>query len=119
LINNLQIAIHHNALSEALRVGLAAGADRDTMLRILPQGSSHCRSMDLNLVPMLTGVRTNRGNLKTSAKDVDLALELARSVGEPSEVGAAASRRMHRLIQPGNEHLGIPALVDLEPASPA
>jgi 3-hydroxyisobutyrate dehydrogenase-like beta-hydroxyacid dehydrogenase len=116
LINNLQIAIHHNALSEALRVGFAAGADREAMLRILPQGSSHCRAMDLDLVPMLTGIRTSRGTLKTSAKDLDLALELARSVGEPSEVGAAASRRMHRLVKPGNEHLDIPALVDLEPA---
>jgi 3-hydroxyisobutyrate dehydrogenase-like beta-hydroxyacid dehydrogenase len=94
LVNNLQVAIHHAALSEALRMGLAAGLDREAMLRTFPQGLSRSRSMERNLKPMLEGIRTNRGTLKTSSKDLDLALELARSVGEPSEVGAAASRRV-------------------------
>jgi 3-hydroxyisobutyrate dehydrogenase len=116
LVNNLQVAIQHVALSEALRMGLAAGADREAMMRVLPQASSRTLSMELYLEPMLTGVRTARGTLKTSAKDLDTALELARSVGEPSEVGAAALQRMRRLIERGSGDLDIPALFDLEPA---
>jgi 3-hydroxyisobutyrate dehydrogenase-like beta-hydroxyacid dehydrogenase len=113
LVNNLQVGIHSVALAEAVRIALAAGADQDALARILPQGSSRCRAMDLFLVPMLSGERRNSGSLKTLGKDIDLAVAFAEAVGEPSDLGAAAARRFHRAIGSGDEHLDVSVLVDL------
>jgi 3-hydroxyisobutyrate dehydrogenase-like beta-hydroxyacid dehydrogenase len=100
-----------------VRIALAAGADRDALARILPQGSSRSRAMDLFLAPMLSGERRRSGSLRTLGKDIDLAVAFAEAVGEPSDLGAAAARRFHRAIELGTERLDVSALVDLAAAT--
>jgi 3-hydroxyisobutyrate dehydrogenase-like beta-hydroxyacid dehydrogenase len=91
LVNNLQVAVHSAVMAEALRIAFAAGIDRETLARILPQSSSRSRSMELYLSPMLFGPYSGRGTLKTITKDLALALALADALGVECPIGRSAS----------------------------
>jgi 3-hydroxyisobutyrate dehydrogenase-like beta-hydroxyacid dehydrogenase len=120
LVNNLQVGVAAASLAQALGIAAAAGADADVLRRILPQSSSHSRSMDRYLEAMLARSYSRRSTLRTLGKDVQLGLDLAATYGIDASVAAAAGALFERAVERGFGEFDVAALRELaEPgASP-
>jgi len=113
LVNNLQVGVAAASLAQALGIAAAAGADAGVLRRILPQSSSHSRSMDRYLEAMLARTYNRRSTLRTLGKDVQLGLALATSYGIDASLATAAGAMFQRAVEQGLGDLDVPALREL------
>jgi 2-hydroxy-3-oxopropionate reductase len=119
LVNNMQVGVAAAALAQAVSLARVAGADLDAVREILPLASSHSRSMDRYLEPMLTRTVVRRGTLRTLGKDLELALDLAASSGIGASVLGAAADLFRQAVHSGLGDLDVPALVQVTDEGPA
>jgi 3-hydroxyisobutyrate dehydrogenase len=119
LVNNMQVGAAAAALAEAVSLARVAGADLDAVREILPLASSHSRSMDRYLEPMLTRTVARRGTLRTLGKDLELAVELAEASGIGASVLGAAAGLFRQAVRSGLGDLDVPALVQITDARSA
>jgi len=79
------------AALEGMLVAAKAGIDLGVLARIVPVSAGASRTFDNIPRSVLTGAFTSGGTLDIVAKDMDLAVSLAREVGAPGALGALAS----------------------------
>jgi 2-hydroxymethylglutarate dehydrogenase len=79
------------AALEGMLVAAKAGIDLAVLARIVPVSAGQSRTFDNIPRSVLTGAFTAGGTLDIVAKDIDLAVALAREVGAPATLGALAS----------------------------
>jgi len=79
------------AALEGMLVAAKAGIDLAVLARIVPVSAGQSRTFDNIPRSVLTGAFTSGGTLDIVAKDMDLAVSLAREVGAPGSLGALAS----------------------------
>ena len=79
------------AALEGMLIAAKAGIDLGVLARIVPVSAGQSRTFDNIPRSVLTGAFTSGGTLDIVAKDMDLAVSLAREVGAPGALGALAS----------------------------
>jgi len=79
------------AALEGMLVAAKAGIDLGVLAKIVPVSAGQSRTFDNIPRSVLTGAFTSGGTLDIVAKDMDLAVTLAREVGAPGALGALAS----------------------------
>jgi 3-hydroxyisobutyrate dehydrogenase-like beta-hydroxyacid dehydrogenase len=79
------------AAIEGMLVAAKAGIDLGVLAQIVPVSAGQSRTFDNIPRSVLTGAFTSGGTLDIVAKDMDLAVNLAREVGAPGALGALAS----------------------------
>src|SRR5437660_2995384 len=79
------------AALEGMLVAAKAGIDLGVLAKIVPVSAGQSRTFDNIPRSVLTGAFTSGGTLDIVAKDMDLAVSLAREVGAPGALGALAS----------------------------
>jgi 3-hydroxyisobutyrate dehydrogenase-like beta-hydroxyacid dehydrogenase len=79
------------AALEGMLIAAKAGIDLGVLARIVPVSAGQSRTFDNIPRSVLTGAFTSGGTLDIVAKDMDLAVALAREVGAPGALGALAS----------------------------
>jgi 3-hydroxyisobutyrate dehydrogenase len=97
LCNNLVLGVSMAAVSEAMNLGVRAGADPAVLAAIINTSSGRCWSSDTyNPVPgVMPGVPASRGytggfGAALMAKDLGLAADAARAAGAPLPTASAA-----------------------------
>lgn len=101
LVNNLLAGIHLAAAAEALAIGVRAGLGPATMLGVFEASSGQSWMLSDRLARVLADDRRPRAQMHILAKDVRLALDLARSLGVPSELGAVTSDQFAAALASG------------------
>jgi len=96
------------AAIEGLLVAAKAGVDLDTMARIVPVSAGQSRTFDNIARGVFPRTFAAGGTLDIVAKDVELACQLARSVGAPATLGALASDIYKRAQAAGWGQEGFP-----------
>jgi 3-hydroxyisobutyrate dehydrogenase-like beta-hydroxyacid dehydrogenase len=96
---------------EGMLIAAKAGVDLDILARIVPVSAGQHRTFDNVPRGVLTGTFESGGTLDIVAKDVELACELAREVGAPAALGAAASEVYKRAQARGWGQEGFPVAV--------
>jgi len=76
---------------EGMLIAARAGIDLETLAKIVPVSAGQSRTFDNIARGVFPGTFTAGGTLDIVAKDVDLAVQLARDVGSPAALGALAS----------------------------
>jgi 3-hydroxyisobutyrate dehydrogenase len=79
------------AALEGMLIGAMAGIDLGILARIVPLSAGQSRTFENIPRSVLTGAFTSGGTLDIVAKDIELAVALAREVGAPANLGAMAS----------------------------
>lgn len=79
------------AALEGMLVAAKAGIDLGVLAQIVPVSAGQSRTFDNIPRSVLTGAFTSGGTLDIVAKDMDLAVNLAREVGAPGALGVLAS----------------------------
>jgi 3-hydroxyisobutyrate dehydrogenase len=89
LVNNLLNACNRFAALETIRLGEAAGLDRDVILRVLNNSSGRNYATEYTFPQLLSGdsYKLQGFTLALMLKDVRLANELAESLGEHTPIG--------------------------------
>ena len=98
---------------EGMLIAAKAGVDLDTLARIVPVSAGQHRTFDNVPRGVLTRSFASGGTLDIVAKDVELACELAREVGVPAALGAAASDVYKRGQAQGWGQEGFPVVVKI------
>ena len=108
LCNNMILGATMSAVSEAMNLGVKLGADAKTLAAIVNTSSGRCWSSDTyNPVPgVLPGVPASRGyaggfGAALMLKDLNLALDAAKTVGAPLPTAAAAAAVYTLMTQHG------------------
>ena len=84
MVNQMMAAVHLLAIGEAFALGARCGADATTMYNVIRDSSGYSRMMDLRLPGFLLAGSSRPGfKLDLMKKDLNLALESARSTGIP------------------------------------
>ena len=96
---------------EGMVIAAKAGIDLDTLARIVPVSAGQHRTFDNVPRGVLTRTFVSGGTLDIVAKDIELACELAREVGAPAALGAAASDVYKRAQAQGWGQEGFPVVV--------
>jgi 2-hydroxy-3-oxopropionate reductase len=109
--NQVAVALHIAALSEALTLGSKAGVDPAIIVRVLSGGLAQSRVMDLRGQSMAQGDFTPRGKARFHAKDLAIALDLARSNGAVLPHAATTAQLFAALIARGGGDLDHSALL--------
>jgi 3-hydroxyisobutyrate dehydrogenase-like beta-hydroxyacid dehydrogenase len=76
---------------EAMLVGAKAGIDLGVLAQIVPVSAGQSRTFENGMRSVLSRSFVSGGTLDIVAKDMDLAVALARDVGAPGALGALAS----------------------------
>ena len=98
------------AALEGMLVAAKAGIDLGVLARIVPVSAGQSRTFDNIPRSVLTGAFTSGGTLDIVAKDIDLAVALAREVGAPATLGALASDLYKRAQAQGWGQEGFPVV---------
>jgi 3-hydroxyisobutyrate dehydrogenase-like beta-hydroxyacid dehydrogenase len=96
------------AALEGLLIAAKAGIDLGILAKIVPVSAGQSRTFDNIPRSVLTGAFTSGGTLDIVAKDIDLAVNLAREVGAPAALGALASDMYKRAQAQGWGQEGFP-----------
>ncbi len=96
------------AALEGMLVAAKAGIDLGILAQIVPVSAGQSRTFDNIPRSVLTGAFTSGGTLDIVAKDMDLAVNLAREVGAPAALGALASDVYKRAQAQGWGQEGFP-----------
>ena len=95
---------------EGMLIAAKAGIDIETLARIVPVSAGQSRTFDNLARGVFPGTYVAGGTLDIVAKDVDLAVQLARDVGAPAALGALASDFYKRAQAAGWGQLGFPVV---------
>ena len=95
---------------EGMLIAAKAGIDIETLARIVPVSAGQSRTFDNIARGVFPGTYVAGGTLDIVAKDVDLAVQLARDVGAPAALGALASDFYKRAQAAGWGQLGFPVV---------
>jgi len=95
---------------EGMLIAAKAGIDLETLARIVPVSAGQSRTFDNIARGVFPGTYVAGGTLDIVAKDVDLAVQLARDVGAPAALGALASDFYKRAQAAGWGQLGFPVV---------
>jgi 3-hydroxyisobutyrate dehydrogenase len=98
------------AAIEGMLVAAKAGIDLATLARIVPVSAGQMRTFDNIPRGVFSGTYAAGGTLDIVAKDIDLAVQLARDVGAPAALGALASDFYKRAQAQGWGQEGFPAV---------
>jgi len=98
------------AALEGLLIAAKAGIDLGVLARIVPVSAGQSRTFDNIPRSVLTGAFTSGGTLDIVAKDIELAVSLAREVGAPASLGALASDVYKRAQARGWGQEGFPVV---------
>jgi 3-hydroxyisobutyrate dehydrogenase-like beta-hydroxyacid dehydrogenase len=98
------------AALEGMLVAAKAGIDLATLARIVPVSAGQMRTFDNIPRGVFPGSFAAGGTLDIVAKDVELAVELARDVGAPAALGALASDFYKRAQAQGWGQEGFPVV---------
>jgi 3-hydroxyisobutyrate dehydrogenase-like beta-hydroxyacid dehydrogenase len=98
------------AALEGMLVAAKAGIDLDVLARIVPVSAGQSRTFDNIPRAVLDGSFVSGGTLDIVAKDMDLAVSLAREVGAPGALGALASDVYKRAQAQGWGQEGFPVV---------
>jgi 3-hydroxyisobutyrate dehydrogenase-like beta-hydroxyacid dehydrogenase len=98
------------AALEGMLVAAKAGIDLDVLARIVPVSAGQSRTFDNIPRGVLTRSFAAGGTLDIVAKDMDLAVSLAREVGAPGALGALASDIYKRAQAQGWGQEGFPVV---------
>ncbi|GAB3484581.1 3-hydroxyisobutyrate dehydrogenase [Azotobacter salinestris] len=118
--NNLLLGISMIGAAEAMSLGVALGMDAKVLAGVINSSSGRCWSSDtynpfpgvLENVPAARGYSGGfRSNLML--KDLGLASEAARHVGQPVPLGALAQQLYQVFVTQGNEALDFSAIIHL------
>ncbi|MGO4887936.1 NAD(P)-dependent oxidoreductase [Anaerobacillus sp. MEB173] len=102
LINNLLVGIHNTALAEAFVIGEKAGVNPEVLYSILKNSVGHSKSIDWAIDAILDRQFEQRFSINLLHKDMTLALDLAKRLEVPIEVGPLAEK----LIAAAKENYG-------------
>lgn len=106
LINNMLVAVHHAALSEAFVLGQKAGVNPTTLLDILRKSSGYSKAMDWSLDCILDRKFEQRFSINLLHKDVGLAIDLAKSLEIPVELVELSEKIVQRAkVDHGSEDI--------------
>lgn len=102
LIVNLVFGLHRAVLAEALGLAARGGFDLDQTLDILKQGETYSIAMDTKGPKMIARRYTPAvARLAQHAKDVDLIIEYARTIGTPTPLSQSHQVLIHKLVESG------------------
>ena len=115
LCNNMVDLISLSVWAEALTVGLKAGVTLETLSEVMGNGSASTRKID-RFRSVFDGDFDPAGFsfLRSDAKDVRLAIELAREVNVPVEIAATADQKYVAALAAGIGLLGGNAIVQVQ-----
>ena len=115
LCNNLVSHTTFSVLAEALTIGLKAGVPLETLSAVMAAGSASSPKIgrfesvfDRDFDP------AGFAFVRSDAKDVRLATELAREVDVPAEIAAAVDQKYVAAVAAGIGHLGGSAIVQVQ-----
>ena len=115
LCNNLVSHTTFGVLAEALTIGLKAGVSLETLSAVMAAGSASSPKIgrfdsvfDRDFDP------AGFAFVRSDAKDVRLATELAREVDVPAEIAAAVDQKYVAAVAAGIGHLGGSAIVQVQ-----
>jgi len=91
LVNNLLAGVYLAAGAEAFAIGRAAGLAPETMAQVFAASSGQSWILDDRLARLIAGDERPRAQMHILAKDLRLAVDLARSVGKDTALGTATS----------------------------
>ncbi|MBE3595805.1 MAG: NAD(P)-dependent oxidoreductase [Hydrogenibacillus sp.] len=111
LINNLLVAVHTAALSEAFVLGVRAGIDPAVLHDVLRSSTGHSYMIDRTIDLIQDRDFAPRFSIALLSKDVRLALAFAEAEGVPLELGALAKQLLVRAEVEGHGQDDIAALV--------
>ena len=115
LCNNLVSHTTFSVLAEALTIGMKAGVELETLATVMAAGSASSPKVkryeavfDGNFEP------AGHAFVRSDAKDVRLATELAREVDVPADIAAAVDQKYVAAVAAGIGHLGGSAIVQVQ-----
>ena len=115
LCNNLVAHTTFSVVAEALTIGLKAGVELETLAEVMAAGSASSPKLgryeavfDRNFEP------AGHAFVRSDAKDVRLATELAREVDVPADIAAAVDQKYVAAVAAGIGHLGGSAIVQVQ-----
>jgi 3-hydroxyisobutyrate dehydrogenase-like beta-hydroxyacid dehydrogenase len=111
LAYNYQWAVSSVALSQAVRMAIAGGADADTIVAVLGESARASAPAWSYLARMAAGLTEPRGTMDTLAKDLDLAVAMADELDVPHAAGTAAAASFHAVLAAGLDQPDVPALM--------
>jgi len=91
LVNQLLVSIHAVAAAEALALASKAGADPNLTFEVVRNAWGSSRVFERSFPLMLAGNDDGGANISIVLKDITVILDLAREIGLPLGLGAAAS----------------------------
>ena len=109
--NQVAVALHIAALSEAMLLGAQSGVDPAIVVQVLSGGLAQSRFMDLRGLAMARGEFTPGGRARFHHKDLGIALQLARSNGAVLPGTALVEQLFAALIARGDGDLDHSALL--------
>ncbi len=115
LCNNMVSHTTFSVLAEAFTVGLKAGVDLETLTKVFEKGSASSPKVG-RIRPVFQRNFDPLGSafVRSDAKDVRLAVELARSVDVPVEIASAVDQKFVAALAGGIGHLGGSAIVQVQ-----
>lgn len=115
LCNNMVSHTTFSALAEAFTLGLKAGVPLETLAEVMARGSASSPKIE-RLRPVFERDFEPAGFafVKSDAKDVRLAIELARAVDVPVEIAAAVDQKYVAALAAGLGLLGGSAIVQVQ-----
>ncbi len=115
LCNNLVAHTTFSVVAEALTIGLKAGVSLDTLAAVMAPGSASSPKIR-RFESVFEGDFDLAGFafLRSDAKDVRLATELAREVDVPADIATAVDQRYVAAVAAGLGHLGGSAIVQVQ-----
>ena len=115
LCNNLVAHTTFSVVAEALTIGLKAGVELETLAAVMAAGSASSPKIgryesvfDRDFDP------AGFAFVRSDAKDVRLATELAREVDVPADIAAAVDQKYVAAVAAGIGHLGGSAIVQVQ-----
>jgi 3-hydroxyisobutyrate dehydrogenase-like beta-hydroxyacid dehydrogenase len=112
LANNSLTVSNLVSVAQALRFAVRGGVDPAALARLLPIGSGRSWAMETWLSKMLFEPPARGTSLSVLAKDVGLAAEFGRSVGEAPTIAEAAARALADALAGGMDGFANTAIVD-------
>ena len=94
LVNQLLVSIHAVATAEALALAIQAGADPSLTFEVVRNSWGNSRIFKRSFPLMLAGNDDGGANISIVLKDITVILDLARQLGLPLGLGAAASEAL-------------------------
>ncbi len=101
LINQVLVGSAVSTIAEAVSLAQAAGIDAAALPRALAGGWADSKPLQAFVPRMVEGYTTPIGAISTLLKDLDAALDLARSVGAPLPMAANAQQLLRLMVARG------------------